>query len=184
MINRLKARVLAPLSLGLLLCACGEQPQDPVSEVPETNSVTIAPPQDAILQAPETAPQAAAVPAAAPAAADSGDVETGMFFKPKLDGYTLHNESDDDGDGDGVNETHVRRYINKAGDAVFSMTTGDKLWAWSLDTKAGDDTDIKKNYVIRNSNCDSVFDERYSLNAEFHVPICLTQGGTADKPES
>ena len=38
-----------------------------------------------------------------------------MFFKPELNGYALHNESDDDGDGDGVNETHVRRYINKAG---------------------------------------------------------------------
>ena len=61
------------------------------------------------------------------------------------------------------------------------MTTNDKLWAWSLDTKAGDDADIKKNYVIRNSNCDSVFDERYSLNAEFHVPACLTQEAAADK---
>jgi len=175
MINRLKARVLAPLSLGLLLGACGEQPQDPVVQVAEKSDVT-APPTEA-----------AAVPTAqAPAetTAETASVEKGMFFKPDLDGFTLHNESDNDGDGDGVNETHVRRYINKEGDAVFSMTTGDKLWAWSLDTKAGDDADIKKNYVIRNSNCDSVFDERYSLNAEFHVPICLTQGGTADKPES
>ena len=157
--------VLAPLSLGLLLGACGEQPQDPVAQVPEENSLT-------------TAPQEAAVPTAP---AENASVEKGMFFKPGLDGFALHNESDHDGDGDGVNETHVRRYINKEGDAVFSMTTGDKLWAWSLDTKAGDDADIKKNYVIRNSNCDSVFDERYSLNAEFHVPACLTQEAAADK---
>ena len=174
MINRLKARVLAPLSLGLLLCACGEQPQDPVAQVAEKSDVT-APP-----------PEAAAVPTAqAPAetTAETASVEKGMFFKPELNDYALHNESDEDGDGDGVNETHVRRYINSKGDTAFSMTTNDKLWAWSLDTKAGDDSDIKKNYVIRNSNCDSVFDERYSLNAEYHVPTCLLQGAATDKPE-
>jgi len=158
--------LLAPLSLGFSLSACGEQQQDPVTGTPE-NSVT-------------TAPQEAAAPTAP---VESASVETGMFFKPDLDGFALHNESDADGDGDGVNETHVRRYINKAGDTVFSMTTNDKLWAWSLDTKAGDDADIKKNYVIRNSNCDSVFDERYNLNAEYHVPACLQQGGTTDKAE-
>ena len=157
--------LLAPLSLGLLLGACGEQPQDPVAQVPEKNSVT-------------TAAQDAAVPTAP---AESASVEKGLFFKPELNDYALHNESDEDGDGDGVNETHVRRYINKAGDSAFSMTTNDKLWAWSLDTKAGDDSDIRKNFVIRNSNCDSVFDERYSLNAEYHVPTCLAQEAAADK---
>jgi len=177
MMNRLKASVLAPLSLGLPLGACSEQPQDsaaqvPVAQVAEKSDGT-APP-----------PEAAAVPTAqAPAetTAETASVEKGMFFKPELDDFALHNESDDDGDGDGVNETHVRRYINKAGDTVFSMTTNDKLWAWSLDTKAGDDSDIKKNYVIRNSYCDNVFDERYNLNAEFHVPDCLLEEG---KPES
>ena len=161
-----RASVLVPLSLGLSLGACGEQPQDPVAATPE-NSPTTAP-QDTVPTAP----------------AESAGAEKGMFFRPDLDGYTLHNESDADGDGDGIKETHVRRYINKAGDSVFSMTTNYKLWAWSLETKAGDDADIKKNYVIRNSNCDSVFDERYSLNAEYHVPSCLLQGAAADKPES
>ena len=100
-----------------------------------------------------------------------------MYFKPELKDFALHNEYDDDGDGDGVNETHVRRYISCKGDTAFSMTTSDRLWAWSLDSHGGDDTDIHKNYVIRDSNCDGVFDERYSLNAEFHVPACLTQEG-------
>ena len=157
--------VLVPLSLGLSLSACSEQPQDAVAPVPDSSSTT--------------APQGTAAPAIPPA--ESASVETGMFFRPELDEFALHNESDEDGDGDGVKETHVRRYINKAGDTAFSMTTSDKLWAWSLDTKAGDDADTSKNYVIRNSNCDNVFDERYNLNAEFHVPDCLLEEG---KPES
>jgi hypothetical protein len=162
---KLVRSVLVPLSLGLSLSACSEQPQDPVAPVPDSGSTT--------------APQDAAAPAIPPT--ESATVETGMFFRPELDEFALHNESDEDGDGDGVKETHVRRYINKAGDSAFSMTTNGKLWAWSLDTKGGDDSDIKKNYVIRNSNCDSVFDERYNLNAEFHVPDCLLEEG---KPES
>ncbi len=106
-----------------------------------------------------------------------------MYFKPELKEFTLHNEYDDDGDGDGVNETRVQRYINKQGDTVFSMTTGDRLWAWSLNTQGDDDTDIRKNYVIRDSNCDGVFDERYSLDAEFHVPACLAHAGLENKPD-
>lgn len=95
----------------------------------------------------------------------------------------VHGEYDDDGDGDGINETHVRRYIDREGDTAFSMTTNGRLWAWSLDIR-GDESEIGKNYVIRDSNCDGVFDERYSLDAEFHVPRCLTVPGAADKAEA
>jgi len=158
--------LLAPLSLGFSLSACGEQQQDPVTGTPKI-SVT-------------TAPQEASAPTAP---AESASVEKGMYFEPDLGDYGLHNEYDDDGDGDGVNETHVRRYINSDGNTAFSMTTHETLWAWSLDTKADDDSDIKKNYVIRDSNCDGVFDERYGLGAEFHVPACLAQGGTTEKAE-
>jgi hypothetical protein len=149
--------VLATLIPGFFLPACSEQPQESVAEAPDKST--------------------AAAPQAAPA------VEKGLFFQPELTGFTLHNEYDDDGDGDGINETHVRRYINSKGDTAFSMTTGDRLWAWSLDPKDGDDTDIRNNHVVRDSNCDGVFDERYSLDAEFHVPACLAQEGSAKKPE-
>ena len=165
MMKLLRAGVLAPLSLGFSLGACSEQPQDPVTPAPDSSATA--------------APQDAAVPTTPPA--ESASVEKGMFFKPDLSDFALHNEYDDDGDGDGVKETHVRRYINSKGDSAFSLTTNDKLWAWSLDTKAGDDSDIKKNYVIRNSDCDSVFDERYGLNAEFHVPSCLLQEAAPEK---
>jgi hypothetical protein len=114
-----------------------------------------------------------ATPAAEANAAPT--LEKGVYFKPEMKDFALHNEYEDDGDGDGINETHVRRYINNKGDTLFSMTTDGKLWAWSLDTHGGDDSAIRENHVIRDSNCDGVFDERYSLNAEFHVPDCLQQ---------
>ena len=152
------------VSLGGFLYACGEQTQDAAGQAPVSSPAT--PASDASGSAPVTA----------------GTLEKGVYFQPELEGYALHNEYDADGDGDGLNETHVRRYINTAGDSAFSMTTGDTLWAWSLDTKGDDDSDIHKNYVVRDSNCDKVFDERYSLDAQFHVPDCVVAPGAADKP--
>lgn len=144
---------------GLFLCACNGQSRDAAVDA-ANNSDT-------------------------PAEATAAHVmEKGMFFKPVLDDYALHNEYDDDGDGDGVKETHVRRYIDSKGDTAFSLTTNGKLWAWSLDTREGDESDIHKNFVIRDSNCDGVFDERYSLDAEFHVPACLLEAGAANEPGS
>ncbi len=157
-------RVLISLCLAVFLCACSEQGQETAAQVTANSG--------------EAAPaDAAPVPPVA-----SGRMQKGMYFPPELPDYELHNEYDDDGDGDGVNETHVRRYINTAGDTAFSMTTQGTLWAWSLDTKGDDDSDIHKNFVIRDSNCDKVFDERYSLDAQFLVPSCLGGTGEADKP--
>ena len=97
----------------------------------------------------------------------------GQFEPPSMEGFTLHNERDADGDGDGVNETRIRHYLNKEGDSLVSMSTRDVIWAWSLDTHDNDSG--VKNYVIRDSNCDGIFDEVYSLDDEFHVPGCLQQ---------
>lgn len=100
-------------------------------------------------------------------------LEKGAFVPPAVDGFILQSKSDGDGDGDGVNETHIMRYRNLSGDRLFSMTTKGKLWAWSLETHAGGDAESTGNYVIRDSNCDGVFDERYGLDDDFHVPDCL-----------
>ena len=99
----------------------------------------------------------------------------GVFQAPSIDTFILHGESDGDGDGDGVNETHIRRYLNKAGDSVFSMASGEKLWAWSLNTNGRDATDLTKDPVIPDSNCDAIFDEKYRLDEEFHVPECINK---------
>ena len=110
----------------------------------------------------------AAVLFAGPVAA----IEKGDFKAPPLDGYTVTSEENADGDGDGLKETHVKHYSSSMGDRLFSMTTKGYLWAWSLQSHAGPESD--KNYVIRDSNCDGVFDERYKLDEEFHVPDCLS----------
>jgi hypothetical protein len=93
------------------------------------------------------------------------------FPPPELDGFSLHSERDADGDGDGVKETRIEKYVNPAGDSVVSMTTKGRLWAWSLDSAENDLG--THNYVIRDSDCDGIFDEVYGLDAEFHVPDCL-----------
>jgi len=98
-------------------------------------------------------------------------LEAGQYQPPDLEGYSLHDERDADGDGDGVNETLVQQYLNPNGDSAFSMTSNGTVWAWSLDTR--DDELGMHNYVIRDSNCDGVFDEVYGLDAEYHVPACV-----------
>lgn len=104
---------------------------------------------------------------AAPAAA----FERSYFKAPSIDGFKAIAEEDADGDGDDVKETRVKHYINASGDMIYSMTTKGTLWAWSLQVHA--DEDASKSYVLRDSNCDGVFDERYSLDEEYHIPDCL-----------
>ena len=72
-----------------------------------------------------------------------------------------------------MEESQVQRYRNLSGDRIFSLTTNEQLWAWSLDSKGGDDADISRNYVIRDSDCDGVFDQRYGLDEEFLLPDCV-----------
>jgi len=103
----------------------------------------------------------------------TGAASTKRFAAPDLEGFKLHDEREADGDGDGVNETQIKQYRSQSGDSIVSMTTRDRLWAWSMDTHDNDSGE--HNYVIRDSNCDGVFDEVYSLDDEFHVPDCLKQ---------
>lgn len=100
-----------------------------------------------------------------------GAAHASQFTPPDLTGFNLESEREADGDGDGVNETLIKQYLNDAGDSVVSMSTKGRLWAWSLNTQ--DNQSSVRNYVIRDSNCDGIFDEIYGLNDEFHVPACL-----------
>lgn len=95
----------------------------------------------------------------------------GEFAAPDLAGFTQHSEREADGDGDGVKETLIVQYLNQDGDSIVSMSTKGRVWAWSLET-SGSDSSVR-NYVIRDSDCDGVFDEVYSLDDKFHVPDCV-----------
>ena len=94
-----------------------------------------------------------------------------QFTPPDLAGFNLHDERDADGDGDKKNETRIRQYLNTNGDSIVSFTSNGRLWAWSLDSR--DDESGQRNYVIRDGNCDGIFDEVYGLDDEFHVPDCV-----------
>ena len=96
------------------------------------------------------------------------------FNPPSLEGFSPNGENDADGDGDGVKETHVQRYLNAAGDSIYSMTTNGRLWAWSLETK-GESTSGPQNYVIRDSDCDGIFDEVYGLDDKYYLPECVSK---------
>ena len=106
-----------------------------------------------------------------PWAGQAGAVEKGDFPGPGMEGFVKVQEYDADGDEDGVKETRVRRFKNLDGDRMFTMTTRDQLWAWSVDSAAS--ATIEGDYVLRDSDCDGRFDERYGLDEEFRVPDCL-----------
>lgn len=99
--------------------------------------------------------------------------ETGVFQPPSLDGYTKDREFDVDVNEDGINETHVVKYVNTAQDIIYKYTTNGKTWAWGAGVNSGDKSDITKNYAVRDSNCDGKFDEKYTRTEEFYLPSCL-----------
>ena len=100
-------------------------------------------------------------------------METGLFTGPGMEGFIKVEEHDGDGDADGINETRIRRFRNINGDRMFTMTTKDQLWAWSVDAVGDDDSQVSRNYVLRDSDCDGRFDERYRLDEGFNLPDCL-----------
>ena len=97
--------------------------------------------------------------------------QAAQFTPPDLEGFNLHDERDADGDGDGNNETRLGQYLNSNGDSIVSFTSNKRVWAWSLNTR--DDESGTRNYVIRDSNCDDIFDEVYGLDDDVHVPDCV-----------
>jgi len=100
-------------------------------------------------------------------------MEQGVYQPPDMTEFLLISEENGDGDGDGVKETHILRYRNLAGDSIFSMTTKGRLWAWSLESVDGPGGADGRNYVIRDSDCDGTYDERYGLDEQFLLPDCL-----------
>ncbi|MBM4271802.1 MAG: hypothetical protein FJ139_06590 [Deltaproteobacteria bacterium] len=102
-------------------------------------------------------------------------MEKGVFPPPSLEGYTKSNEWDHDVDKDGIKESHIIKYTNSAGDTILKTSTRGTDWLWLKKTQDynSNQPDITKGYVIRDSNCDGKFDEKYSLSESFDLPACL-----------
>jgi hypothetical protein len=99
-------------------------------------------------------------------------MERGTFRPPNRHGYSYDHAWDVASDGNDVKKTHFVLYKNAAGDSIFSATTNGHLWAWSLETHGSDHSDHHRNYVIRDSHCNGIFDETYALDEKFYVPDC------------
>lgn len=97
----------------------------------------------------------------------------GTYETPDTSGFRYDHEWDADGNEDGIKETHFVLLKNERGDTIFTATTQARQWAWSLNTAGDDDSDLKLNYVIVDSDCNGTFDTIYSLAEEFSVPDCL-----------
>lgn len=109
------------------------------------------------------------------ASASAMAAEIGVFQPPNLENYAQEQEWGKDGDDDGLQETHFVRFMNPRGDKVVRMTTKGAVWAWIIKSHAYplDSQDLGKNYVLRDSNCDGKYDERYSIDEHFELPECL-----------
>lgn len=99
--------------------------------------------------------------------------EMGVFEPPSLDGYSLVEEKllDKDEVKDGIKETRLEKYQSRSGEKIGKYVTGGKNWAWAVAPNRKDVCHYPDNYVIRDSDGDGVFDERYRFcGEEFWLP--------------
>lgn len=99
--------------------------------------------------------------------------EMGVFEPPSLDGYLLVEEKllDKDEVKDGIKETRLEKYQSRSGEKIGKYVTGGKNWAWAVAPNRKDVCHYPDNYVIRDSDGDGVFDERYRFcGEEFWLP--------------
>jgi len=98
--------------------------------------------------------------------------EKEVFQPPSLEGYVLDNAAylDKDKIIDGIHETLGEVFKNSEGKVIVRLSTDRKTWAWGIFGNPSDRTDIINNYVIRDSNGDGIFDEKYPANEQFFLP--------------
>ncbi|MBM4271793.1 MAG: hypothetical protein FJ139_06545 [Deltaproteobacteria bacterium] len=102
-------------------------------------------------------------------------MEKGEFQTPSLEGFLFNRQFKIDEDEDGIKESDVTIYKNPSGDQIGVISTGGIIWLWSRRDHdyLHNRTDINRNYSIRDSNCDAIFDERYATGEPFYLPNCL-----------
>jgi len=106
-------------------------------------------------------------------------MEKGVFQPPSLEGYKLEKEFDVDVDEDGIKESNMTRYQNSAGDRILKLKTKNRIWGWAVKRHKypEDKNDLTKNYAIKDSNCNGIFDEIYRWDEQFYLPDCLKDKG-------
>ena len=88
---------------------------------------------------------------------------------PDLTGYEKLGQLLHDEDGDGKKETIFTIYRNDSGNFITTYSTSGRVWAFGKFRHRGD----TQGMVIVDSNCDGVFDQKYSADEEFSLPSCL-----------
>lgn len=100
-------------------------------------------------------------------------METGTFAPPSLEGYAFIDEKllDKDEIKDGIKETRLEKYQNGSGWKIGKYIADGKAWAWAVAPNRKDVCRYPDNYVIRDSDGDGIFDERYRYCGEdFWLP--------------
>jgi len=109
-------------------------------------------------------------------ALQSHAMEKGIFQPPSLEDYEYERAWQMDINKDGVKETHVTMYKNSDGGKILKITSlNGTVWAWAVRSSywPKDKEDLTKNYTLRDSNCDGVFDEKLKNDEAYKVPDCL-----------
>lgn len=105
--------------------------------------------------------------------------EVGVFQPPSLDGYTLVETKllDKSDPPDGVKETTGYKY-QRGNDSIIGLNvTNGRLWAVVVINKVNDKHDAVSNFVLIDSRCRGVFDEKIDAATVYYMPDCVTKEG-------
>jgi len=105
-------------------------------------------------------------------------MEKGVFKPPSLEGYTLvqTKQLDKDKVKDGIKETTLEIYGNAIGQYIGKYTCNGIIWEWGVKANNNNDDTIN-NYILRDSDGDGIFDERYGGNETTYVPDWVKKAG-------
>ena len=106
---------------------------------------------------------------------DAHAYEEGVYQPPSLEGYHFDKAKkfDKDWPEDGIKETLVERFLNSKGQGILKYTTKGKTWAWGIMGNPSDRNDTTNNFLIRDSDGDGSYDEKYLGNEGFSLPDYL-----------
>ena len=101
--------------------------------------------------------------------AQAYETNSAGYEVPDLTGYKKLGQVWKDIDEDGTKETLFMVYQNSADNFITQYNSNGHVWAWGVikDRKAGD------GYAIVDSDCDSVYDQKYIGDDAFVFPACL-----------